>query len=266
MGIVHCETIIIGAGLSGLTLANLLSLKGQEALILEKSRGVGGRLATRRIDNLGLDHGALYLENIKNELLFGGVNTYAKDISTNLNILKEQRVEKISKYNSGWHLICEQGPEFTCSNLVITAPIPQAIELLSAKTPIIDYSKALVLLMVAQEIPLPLQSIERNDYSIYFMRERNLHPQGIVMHLPASTSEKYFEESDEIIFSYFRKLITTSLLSQLEIQKHELKKWRYARALNTYPEPFLEILPKLYLCGDGFGNPVDSAQALSRIL
>jgi renalase len=274
MDIVHCETIIIGAGLAGLTLANSLSLKGQEALILEKSRGVGGRIATRRIDNQGLDHGALFLDFIKNKLFVGGMSSYAKSMTTNLNILKEHKVEKISKSSSGWRIGTERGPEFTCLNLILTAPAPQAIELLkdSALYPPyhsvsnVSYSKALILLMIAREIPLPLQSMELDDYSIYFMRERNLHPNGIVIHLPPGPSEIYFEEPDEVIISHFKTLLAKSALSQLEIEKYELKKWRYARALNSYPEPYVEILPRLYLCGDTFGNPIDSAHALGRTL
>ena len=38
---------IIGSGLAGLTLANLLNKKNK-VLVFDKSRGVGGRLATRR--------------------------------------------------------------------------------------------------------------------------------------------------------------------------------------------------------------------------
>lgn len=50
---------IIGAGLAGLTLAHALQHKA-DILILEKSRGVGGRMATRRIDDFAFDHGALF--------------------------------------------------------------------------------------------------------------------------------------------------------------------------------------------------------------
>ena len=50
---------IIGSGLSGLTLAN--HLKDEfDVTVFEKSRGVGGRLATRRVDTYAFDHGAQY--------------------------------------------------------------------------------------------------------------------------------------------------------------------------------------------------------------
>lgn len=49
---------IIGAGLSGVTLANLL--RDQEVTVFEKSRGVSGRMSTRRAEPFYFDHGAQY--------------------------------------------------------------------------------------------------------------------------------------------------------------------------------------------------------------
>ena len=50
---------IIGAGLSGLTLATLLN-DNHERVIFEKSRGVGGRMSTRHTDDFQFDHGAQF--------------------------------------------------------------------------------------------------------------------------------------------------------------------------------------------------------------
>ncbi len=49
---------VVGAGLCGLTAARGLADAGAEVTVFEKSRGLGGRLATRRRDGLALDHGA----------------------------------------------------------------------------------------------------------------------------------------------------------------------------------------------------------------
>jgi len=54
------ETIVIGAGLAGLAAASRLRAEGQGVLVLEKSRGLGGRAATRRWDGLPVDHGAQF--------------------------------------------------------------------------------------------------------------------------------------------------------------------------------------------------------------
>jgi len=50
---------IIGAGIGGLTLA--LQLKqGADVTVFEKSRGLGGRMATRRVEDFSFDHGAQF--------------------------------------------------------------------------------------------------------------------------------------------------------------------------------------------------------------
>ncbi|MGZ2258022.1 NAD(P)/FAD-dependent oxidoreductase [Roseobacter sp. A03A-229] len=50
---------IIGAGLTGLTLARALQPIAA-VTVLEKSRGLGGRMSTRRADPFAFDHGAQY--------------------------------------------------------------------------------------------------------------------------------------------------------------------------------------------------------------
>lgn len=50
---------IIGAGLAGVTLASLLA-KHAKVEVFEKSRGLGGRMATRHAGTVDFDHGAQY--------------------------------------------------------------------------------------------------------------------------------------------------------------------------------------------------------------
>ncbi len=60
-----CGVLIVGAGLSGLSAARRLigedfGFDPKRILIVDKGRGVGGRLATRRIAGAHLDHGAQF--------------------------------------------------------------------------------------------------------------------------------------------------------------------------------------------------------------
>ena len=50
---------IIGAGIAGITLYSKLS-KAHQVMVYEKSRGVGGRIASRRSKEMSCDHGAQY--------------------------------------------------------------------------------------------------------------------------------------------------------------------------------------------------------------
>lgn len=47
--------------MAGLTCAQVLQQAGYEVVVLEKSRGVGGRMATRRSHDTRIDHGTCYL-------------------------------------------------------------------------------------------------------------------------------------------------------------------------------------------------------------
>ena len=51
---------VIGGGIAGLSAAHRLGEHGLEVRVFEKSRGLGGRSATRRIGELWFDHGAQY--------------------------------------------------------------------------------------------------------------------------------------------------------------------------------------------------------------
>jgi predicted NAD/FAD-dependent oxidoreductase len=290
MEVKQFENIIIGAGLTGLLIARDLKEKSKDCLILEKSKGLGGRIATRRIDDVGLDHGAAFLSDLE-ELkkssnlhllsspfgmyLEGSMNALPKALSKDLTILKEQKLQLISRSPRGWRLQTEEGMHFDCKNLILTAPVPQALELLAQNAlapdpqhPIfqVKYSKALILLVILKDLPNSLASTTFEDHPFLLMRERKLHPQGLVVQCSAEFSQKYFDSSEEAILKDIFAMIKRSPFQQSEIEKFELKKWRYSLAISNYSAPFLELHPQLYLCGDGFGNPSQSALALSATL
>ncbi|MDZ7995739.1 MAG: NAD(P)/FAD-dependent oxidoreductase [Nostoc sp. EfeVER01] len=56
------DIAVIGAGIAGLVCAQQLSQAGYSVVVVEKSRGLGGRLATRRLHGTFADHGACYLK------------------------------------------------------------------------------------------------------------------------------------------------------------------------------------------------------------
>jgi renalase len=54
------KVLVVGAGLSGLVAARELAVAGVDVTVIDKGRSVGGRLATRRIGDARLDHGAQF--------------------------------------------------------------------------------------------------------------------------------------------------------------------------------------------------------------
>jgi renalase len=280
------DYLIIGAGLTGLTLAQKLRSCSDSVVVLEKSRGVGGRVATRRIDDQGFDHGAQFLDDIipgfERELipsprgfyLEGGMNKLMKELSRELDIRKEQRVAGLEKKDGHWSIVCESGDTYWAHQVILTAPIPQALELLKSNELIqsphplfeIQYTKSLMMLAVVEELPIGTYSQVWQGHSISFMDERSLHSHGVIFKLSDDFSSDYFDLSDEEIAEKILTLWKLSPLGDLKIEKYEIKKWRYSRAVNQYNQDYIEIIPGLYLAGDGFSSPLKSAQELAASL
>ena len=56
------DVVVVGAGLAGLAAARRAAREGMSVEVIEKSGGLGGRLATRRVGDLPVDHGCPALE------------------------------------------------------------------------------------------------------------------------------------------------------------------------------------------------------------
>ena len=54
------KIVVVGAGISGCVCAYRLAEAGHDVILAEKGRGVGGRMATRRMGGARIDHGAQF--------------------------------------------------------------------------------------------------------------------------------------------------------------------------------------------------------------
>lgn len=54
------DVAVIGAGMAGLCAAGVLTAAGLRVAVVDKARGVGGRMATRRLGGAVVDHGAQF--------------------------------------------------------------------------------------------------------------------------------------------------------------------------------------------------------------
>lgn len=70
------DTIVIGAGVSGLTAARQLQRAGQRVLVLEARDRIGGRLHTARVDGVATDLGASWIHGINDNPLHDLVEAY----------------------------------------------------------------------------------------------------------------------------------------------------------------------------------------------
>ena len=56
----ECDVAVIGAGMAGLCAAGVAIAAGLRVAVVDKARGVGGRMATRRLGGAVVDHGAQF--------------------------------------------------------------------------------------------------------------------------------------------------------------------------------------------------------------
>ncbi len=153
---------IIGSGISGATIANLLNKKHTVDLY-DKARGLGGRSSFKRLDNQrGFDHGTQYFspkttefkrftkkliekkilkiwggnhkflsdkkkENKKHVKVIGrkGNNDISKYLLKNVRCYFQSELKKINFQNRKWNLVFNDGEIRNYENLILTCPFPQ---------------------------------------------------------------------------------------------------------------------------------------------
>jgi renalase len=164
------DVAIVGAGISGLICAQQLQQAGYRVVVLEKSRGLGGRVTTRRLEDTCADRGLSYLiptgelttrfvELLKSQDIlqvwtdtvhefredFGlkavkgtplyiapnGMSAIARFLAKDLEIQLSKRVVGLSLNNDCWHLQFESSDAVVAKAVVVAIPAPQALTLLT---------------------------------------------------------------------------------------------------------------------------------------
>ncbi|WP_243074654.1 NAD(P)/FAD-dependent oxidoreductase [Microbacterium sp. SS28] len=74
---VHFDTIVVGAGLAGVTAARLLTLAGRRVVVLEARDRVGGRMWTDRSDAFVTDRGASWIHGINDSPVAAAAAAFA---------------------------------------------------------------------------------------------------------------------------------------------------------------------------------------------
>ena len=160
---------VIGAGIAGLACARELTRADVRVTVFERSRGLGGRLGTRRLGQLAFDHGAQYvaarsrpftryvgiaaragvmarwtpriLEDDRlweapiDEWLVGqsGMSALVRPMSRNVELQCGVGVHELIQSQRGWELQTDSGrPNHIFDAVAVAVPAPRALELLGA--------------------------------------------------------------------------------------------------------------------------------------
>ncbi len=143
---------VVGAGLAGLAAGREIVAAGHEAIVFEKSRGLGGRIASRRSEGAVLDHGSRVVAapagtalralvdrlgaddrvDLADGVAFrSGATRLPKLMAEGLDVRLGVRLAALRAAGGGLELGDEQGNMHgTVDAVVVTAPAPQAAELI----------------------------------------------------------------------------------------------------------------------------------------
>lgn len=158
--------LIVGAGIAGLMAARTLQAAGKEVIVVDKGRGVGGRMATRRVGAAVIDHGAQFFtvrtdrfaahvpewlarglvtewtrgfanaegiwqnDGYPRYCCVNGMSAVPKYLAEGIDVRTGVRVSSISHNEGGWNLLFEDGATLNGESLILTPPVPQSLDLL----------------------------------------------------------------------------------------------------------------------------------------
>ena len=297
---------VVGAGVAGLTAAKNLT-RSFDVAVFDKGRGVGGRLATRRIGNATFDHGAQFITTHTREFAetvagweragvakpwfrgrigpdgvsdpdgharfrgVGTMNAIAKHLAEGLDVRVAARVVALQPSGATWRIRFDDGTERAADAVVITTPVPQALDLLTAGAvrlaapdgealQAIRYEPCLAVL-AALRGPSGLAApgaVDPDGGPIGWMADNHLKGvsavPAITIHATADFSRASWDSADEVVAA---ELLRSAGLESDEIDDLvQVQHWRFARPTVIHPDPCLvaDRLPPLVFAGDAFGG------------
>lgn len=272
-------TIVIGAGMAGLTCARALSTAGQEVQLLDKGRGIGGRMATRRITTgwgeLRFDHGTQYFtarhpgfESLLIELNgavapweVGAKDTYhvglpgmsglPRAMAAGLDVRTETKVTSIQRVGAKWQVNADQ--ILFADRVVLAIPAPQIASLmvmdhlLIEELARVELAPCLTFMAAFKDnCPTPFSVHRSEDGPLAFIArdcsKPNRSPTAVtwVVQAGANWSAAHLEEDRSKLTQKMLRLLCDKIGADLNDVVHsDVHRWRYARVTNPLGHPFL---------------------------
>ena len=290
-------SVIIGAGMAGMACARRLADAGHAPVVLDKGRGIGGRMATRRIGDFRFDHGAQYVNahgagfvamldklggavaewkyipDRTHSVGMPGMSAIPKALGAGLDIRQNANVERLVQNDDGWVLHLATGT-MRAAQVVITVPAPQVEGLLGADHPMVA-ALALVrlapclTLMAAVTASAPFITRWDADDPLAWIAQDSAkpgRPQGLdtlwVAQAGEAFSQTHLEESPTQIVARMLPMLCDRLgMTPDHVTHASAHRWRYAHVTQALGQPFLRHPDAtLYLGGDWcIGPQVEAA-------
>src|SRR5271166_6425969 len=294
---------IIGAGMAGLAAAQRLKDCGFDITLIEKSRGLGGRMATRLVDDLEFDHGAQYFTatgarfsamvgkwRAAGHVVTPGMTAPAHAMAAAQFIVGGCQVTALRHDDSGWSIHSADGLVATPGNgrfsvVILGIPAPQAIPLAASagvafpELAGVRYAPCWALMLAyAEPLGLPDDRYRPDDDAIAWIARNASKPgrandkETVVVHAAPDWSRRHLEWSSDAaageLIARFQSL--TGLRTQPYFSTAH--RWRYALVEEAAgPALLWNEGARLGACGDWCLGPrveaaFDSGEALADVI
>ena len=259
---------VVGAGLAGLAAARELVGRGHEAIVIEKSRGMGGRLAARRAEGTVLDHGSRVVAapagtplralvdrfelpdrvDLDEGIAFAsGATRLPKRMAEGLEVRLGVRLVALRAAAGGLELGDEQGNTHGAVDAVIvTAPAPQAADLIerspeagprASALRAVSYAPAVMVLLGLRMGPEPGWEVLRDGAGpVAEVRRESVKGrppvhgvEPVVVRLDERASSELLDASDEAVLERALPALAGLLgTASAPPAWAQVKRWRFA--------------------------------------
>lgn len=284
------DVVVVGAGLSGLVAARALVDAGCSVRVLDKGRGVGGRLATRRRPPARFDHGAQFFTARSGEFAalvdaamadgvvvewnrgFGepdgypryrgvdGMTSLAKWLARGLDVELGTAVVDLADHPARAHLLTPPLPQsLAVLSFSRQLPPPDLADALAAVT----YHPTIAVLAELDGPPaLPAPGAIQRPAGLPFEFVADNHAKGIsevpalTVHYTGVASRRRWRDADDALVAEVVDLLDPWLDGR-RVVASDVHRWRYAGPVEPWPDPCLvtSTEPLVVLAGDTFAGP-----------
>ncbi len=272
------DYLIVGAGLSGSLLSYYLNEKNISHVIIDKGRGVGGRMTSKRFGEVFLNHGTqviathpyekqVWFQNwIKQKWIRKRKSNWSIEVKSSEliksllkldEVILNEEIVFIQPDNELLKLTSSRHQTFLTKKLVLTAPIPQSLQLADLFIP--DFFKDQIKTIPYQKkIILFVENFKLLRFSasdLFSIESKN--PYHMISLSDEISDELFDKENSEIIHFVFSQI--TSYFEDLQVNDLYVKKWKYAQPLISLTEEYFQSeLKNLFIIGDAFGSKISS--------
>lgn len=324
------DVVIVGGGIAGLVAARELVAVGARVIVLEKGRGVGGRMATRRLGTAVCDHGAQFF-TVRSRA-FGtlagdahdagaavewctgfprvtasgmlppgdghprwrgmpGMTSLPKYLAaefdpTRCEVRTAVKVSSIGITGDAVTIGLDEGSPLHASAAIVSAPVPQSLDLLAAGGLLpptgtaldpaavetlrsIDYDPCFALMLVLDRpslVPAPggiqFEADGPAAGPIAWLadnQQKGISPTpSLTVHATAAFSRKHFDTPADEVAALLLEAVADWIDGPpaTAVVEQSLHRWKFAQPVTTVAEPLVAVStqPPIVCCGDAFGG------------